>query len=67
MTPDDVRARIQEIASIGDADPEVAHSKEDELHRDVLAYIGTGLSDDPINLAVAAMETRELDFMRWYA
>ena len=47
-------------------DPEVAHSKEDELHRRVLREIANG-ADDPMALAEEALQTLRCGFARWYA
>jgi hypothetical protein len=67
MTLEDVQARVAEIRSIGAGDPEAAHSKEDDLYRDVLQFIAYGPQGLHKELAYAALETQEEDFPRWCA
>jgi hypothetical protein len=67
MTVEDVKARVEEIKVIGNGDPEVAHSKEDVLYKQVLweiSKINKGLAGD---LAYEALKADELDFPRWCA
>lgn len=66
MSPDDIRARVARIAAIGERDDEVAHSDEDELHRDVLGVIAGGALGGA-ELAREALKTRDLTFARWCA
>ena len=69
MTPDDVRARVAEIAKIA-GDDERAHSKEDELHVAVLREIAYNVrltGDEAGVLAAEALRTTEIEFERWCA
>lgn len=74
MTPEEVRARVEEIRLVGepearggrDSDPERGHALEDELHREVLQAIANGAPNAP-ELAREALRSWEFDFSRWYA
>ena len=66
MTSQDVLDRLREITAMA-GDDEVAHSAEDRLHQDVLKAIADGSAESPENLARLALETRKIDFARWYA
>jgi hemerythrin-like domain-containing protein len=46
-------------------DDEVAHAREDELHRAVLAHVSAGF--DGKEVAAAALKTTKLTFARWCA
>jgi hypothetical protein len=62
-----VRQRVQAIADAAD-DPEDAHTREDTLFVDVLKAIVDSSTDDQAQaLAGAALETRKIEFERWYA
>lgn len=63
MTPEEIRARV---AAIDASDPEAAHGDEDDIRSGVLEAIAEG-HPDPAAIAKAALETRGLDFPRWYA
>jgi hypothetical protein len=65
LTVQEVVDRVQAIGP--DPDPEAAHWDEDNLWWEVLSAIATGECEDPVLLATAALETRRLDFPRWYA
>lgn len=60
---------MRRLASIqaSKRDSEVAHAKEDELLRDVLAAIALGMCDDPAECARLALKSREIKFARWCA
>ena len=45
-------------------DPEIAHSREDELFQKVLKAIANGV-DNPQELAKEALKSTKLDFPRW--
>ena len=62
----EIEERIAQIEAIGYADPEVGHSKEDQLWEDVLQAIADGPKGAAKELAYAALGTRELYFPRWY-
>ena len=64
-TLDDVKRRVQGIAAVA-GDDEVAHSREDDLHQDVLRAVAAGHPDSG-KLARAALRTRRIMFKRWYA
>lgn len=66
MTPAEVLRRVEEIRALA-WDDEVAHSREDDLHRDVLVAIAQGRATDPTALAEAALMTWKIDFARWCA
>jgi hypothetical protein len=66
MTVKDVEARVAEIRALAH-DPEAAHSREDSLWAEVLDTIASGWSDDPRNLAYAALQTQKIEFARWCA
>jgi hypothetical protein len=62
-----VRQRVQAIADGAD-DPEVAHMNEDDLFVDVLTEISNTSTDPRAQaLAGAALDTRKIEFERWYA
>lgn len=65
LTVEDVARRLAEIHAAQD-DPEMAHSMEDRLYRDVLAAVAAGTEDAPM-LAAAALRSHTLDFDRWVA
>lgn len=65
MDVGEVQGRVERIRKLA-GDGESAHAEEDALHRDVLSSIATGCSNGP-ELARIALETREIDFVRWYA
>lgn len=65
MSPDDVRGRVEAIATM--RDDERMHAAEDRLHAEVLSAIALGIADDPAACALAALATLALDFHRWYA
>ncbi len=70
MTVEDVRARVEEIrAKAEEGDDEVAHSREDDLYRDVFqAIIATCQPESyPWAMARAALKTNEIEFARWCA
>ena len=62
MTIEDVKERIQKIKDVKD-DYEKAHSREDELWRDVLREIAKG-SPNSQGLAEAVLKTRWIRFAR---
>lgn len=66
MTPESVRARVQQIADLA-GDFERAHSEEDKLRREVLHAIAHGLCEDPVACAAEALQTEDLDFARYCA
>jgi len=68
MTVDEIKKRVKKIEDMS-GDSEAAHYAEDGLHQDVLEaiakeFIGSGQIAD---CAAAALETRSIDFDRWYA
>ena len=65
MTPDEVHAKVQHIATLAN-DAEAAHGAEDDLWQDVLTAIKDG-APEAADLASEALKTREIDFPRWYA
>jgi hypothetical protein len=66
MTVEEVERRVEEIRAAA-GDDEVAHSLEDKLHRDVLAYFAEHERWDVRDIAQEALKTRELGFARWTA
>lgn len=76
MQVSDVLARVGEVRACADGaselvactagDPEMAHTVEIQLWRDVLEAIADG-ADDPAALARAALYTQEIKFERWLA
>lgn len=65
ITIAEIKKWIEEIKQLG-YDPEIAHSKEDDLFRDVL----TAIAKDPTHaqaLAKEALKATKLDFERWKA
>ncbi len=66
MNVRDVEERIEAIRA-SRFDDEAAHSMEDELHREVLACIALGGTDDPKALADAALVSTDIEFSRWMA
>ncbi len=65
MTVADIEEKISEIKLLAD-DYEVAHSKEDDLHVNVLRVISEGEADAR-NLARKALETLDIEFPRYCA
>lgn len=65
MDIQEVKTRVQDIKNFK-GDYEAAHSKEDELHREVLKAISEG-EENPEKLAEEALKTREIDFARYCA
>lgn len=63
LTVDDVRVMVSRLEGM---DSESAHSHEDDIYETVLRAIVDGHSD-PIGLATAALQSKELEFERWYA
>jgi hypothetical protein len=65
MTTQEIKDRIQYIKDVS-GDSEHAHSKEDKLAHDFIAYVAT--LDAPIaKKARLVLETYTIDFSRWYA
>lgn len=65
MTLDDVLELVQGVSD-SQGDPEMAHSREDDMYRAVL----TAIADGALNareLARAALETSTMAFPRWCA
>lgn len=60
MTPGDIRKRVAEIADRAEYAHDEAHSLEDQLHRDVIQYF----ADQGYGVAIAALESKKLDFPR---
>lgn len=65
MTVKEAQRRLEAVREVV-GDDEKAHSREDELHRDVLQHIALG-GRNGAALARIALQTRELDFARWCA
>lgn len=63
VTPEQVR---DELAKLGNADPELGHSFEDDFLAAVLAAIRDGHSD-PARLAADALIVTSADFPGWCA
>lgn len=61
-----ISEKIKLIESIGDNDPEVSHSLEDNLYKEVLEAIAKG-TENPSELAKEVLKVSELNFARWYA
>ena len=66
MTVEEVLARVEGIRAVA-SDDEVAHGREDDLHRDVLQAIAMGACADPAGCAKAALTTGDIEFARYYA
>lgn len=68
MTIAGIRAGVEEIRQCAD-DPEAAHSMEDMLYANVLAFIATGActAEYAAKLADAALQTKTIAFARWCA
>ena len=66
MQPATVAAAVAVVAAAAH-DPEVAHSCEDDLMRQVLTAIARGQCADPPECARLALQTMDLDFPRWCA
>ncbi len=68
-TLDDIRLRLASLqleAFKSRPDHEGLHSDEDQIWADVLEAIADGRVE-PVEAARLALETREMDFCRWYA
>ena len=66
MTIDEVRKTILEINEVR-RDDERAHSREDDLHTDVLRAISAGTAENPREMARLALTTEAIEFHRWCA
>jgi hypothetical protein len=66
LTEAAVAVRAARIATLT-TDPEMAHSEEDDLRRDVLAAIAENRCADPVACAQGALLSEKLDFPRWCA
>jgi hypothetical protein len=66
MTIKDVQDLVADIER-NKRDPEMAHGFEDDLYRLVLEEIAYGLTQNPQELAEAALEAQDIDFPRWSA
>ncbi len=66
MTPDQISSRVREIEPLA-FDNEVAHRMEDVLWEEVMTAIANGEAADPAACAKAVLETKAIDFTRWYA
>ncbi len=65
-TPEDVKTIVDQIRGMV-GDPEMAHSREDDLWETVLRLIS---KKNPINaglLAKEALKTKDISFPRWCA
>lgn len=71
MTRADVLRRVKEIRELADYDPEAAHGREDQLHRDVLRHIaengGSMMMVEVKDLCTAALKTQDIKFPRYCA
>ena len=68
ITVGDVRKVVATVRAQAEAgDNEAAHAIEDGLHQSVLRAIAEGRCADPAACAAAALETRRIEFARWYA
>lgn len=65
MTVDMVKAAVANIEA-NKADPEVAHTLEDDLYLMVLMAIADGV-DNAQELATEALKASCIEFMRWHA
>jgi len=61
-----ISEKLKLIEGIGDGDPEVSHSLEDKLYKEVLEAIAKG-AENPSELAKEVLKVSELNFARWYA
>jgi hypothetical protein len=68
MTVEEAQARVEEIRELSTHSDEGAHSKEDQLYRDVLKAIASGQNiSSPADLAQAVLVTEDMEFARWCA
>jgi hypothetical protein len=68
VTLQEARDRVREIEEIARAeDDEVAHSKADRLHQDVLRYLAEVAPAELGELARIAISTEAISFARWCA
>ncbi len=65
MTVDEVHSRVFRMRTSID-DNEVLHLEEDRIWEEVLRSI-TALGGEAGALALAALETKDIKFARWYA
>lgn len=66
MTPAEVRKRVADIAQ-AKGDPEIAHSMQDGLYRELLQAIADGECERPKSCAAEALKVEDIDFPRWMA
>ncbi len=67
LTKEIVIKRVERIRELSLYDDEGAHSREDDLHQEVLAAIRDGECDDPAACAGEALKTLAIEFHRWCA
>jgi hypothetical protein len=65
VTTEKIRRRTEEIRANALCRG-IAHADEDALYLDVLTAIANG-AENPAELALAALKTRDIDFARWCA
>jgi len=66
VTPEHVKERFEEIRKLS-GDPEMAHSREDDLYLDILTAIRDGTIIDAVRCCEEALKTHDLSFPRWCA
>lgn len=64
MNVAEINERVQAVMDASHNDDGVAHSMEDDLHRDVLRAIARGQCEDPRGCAEQALLTAHLKFTR---
>ena len=65
VTIETIQTAVKTIAAEAD-DPENAHGREDNLWLMVLSAIAQG-APNAAELATAALETRKIEFPRWFS
>ena len=65
MTKAEITAAVDYIKAVA-GDDEAAHSKEDDLYHDFVAFVATR-NDDIGHLARIVLKTTDINFSRWYA
>lgn len=66
MTLREIKNRVDHIKKIV-GDNEAAHSEEDSLYSDFIAYLAKTASPKYREMAKTILKTQEIDFRRWCA
>ena len=66
LRPKDIENRIAQIRDVQD-DDEIAHSTEDRMAWDLIRAIAENKCDLPEACCKIALQSKDIEFRRWYA